>query len=177
ATADRGGMMVSLIQSNFHGFGSGVVVPGTGASLNNRGSGFSLQAGHPNLVAGGKKPFHTIIPAMLTRGGKPLAALGVVGANMQPQGQVQVISAIEDLGLNPQSALDMPRWRIDDVGTLRLESGFDPRVAEALRARGHPVDVRAPHDPEFGGAQLAMCGESGYIAASDPRRDGTAAGF
>ena len=177
AAADEGGMMVSLIQSNFQGFGSGVVVPANGVSLNNRGSGFSLQPGHPNEVAGGKRPFHTILPAFLSRDGKPVAALGVVGANMQPQGQVQVVSAIEDLGLNPQSALDMPRWRIDDAGRLRLEAEFDAAVAEGLRARGHDVDIRQPRDLEFGGAQLVMCTPEGYAGASDPRRDGCAVGF
>ncbi len=178
ATADRSGMMVSLIQSNFQGFGSGVVVPDTGVSLNNRGSGFVLQPGHPNEVAGGKKPFHTIIPAFLTRDGKPLASLGVVGANMQPQGQVQVICALADLGLNPQAALDMPRWRIDDAGQLRLEAGFDPGVAAALAERGHPVEVRAAHEHlDFGGAQLVVCADTSYLGASDPRRDGLVAGF
>lgn len=176
ATADRAGRMVSLIQSNFAGFGSGVVVPG-GISMNNRGAGFSLQPGHVNEVRGASKPFHTIIPAFLTRDGQPLAALGIVGANMQPQGQVQLISALADLGLNAQAALDMPRWRIDDAGLLRLEAGFDPQVAASLAARGHPVDVRAPHDLEFGGAHIVMRGESGYIGASDPRRDGQAVGF
>lgn len=178
AAADRDGRLVSLIQSNFQGFGSGVVVPGTGVSLNNRGSGFVLDAGHPNEVAGGKKPFHTIIPAMLTRGGRPLAALGVVGANMQPQGQLQIICALADLGMNPQAALDMPRWRIDDSGRLRVEAAFDPAVAQALADRGHPVQRRtALEHLDFGGAQLAMRIGTGCLGASDPRRDGLAAGF
>ncbi|WP_296554865.1 gamma-glutamyltransferase family protein [Pigmentiphaga sp.] len=178
AAADRDGRMVSLIQSNFQGFGSGVVVPGTGVSLNNRGSGFVLDPRHPNAVAGGKKPFHTIIPAMLSRAGRPLAALGVVGANMQPQGQLQIICALADLGLNPQAALDMPRWRIDDSGQLRLEAAFDPAVAQALADRGHPVQRRAAHEHlDFGGAQLVMRTGAGYLGASEPRRDGLAAGF
>ncbi len=178
AAVDRDGMAVSLIQSNFHGFGSGVVVPGTGVSLNNRGSGFGLLPGHPNHVAGGKKPFHTIIPAFLTRAGEPLGALGVVGANMQPQGQVQIISALADLGLDPQAALDMPRWRIDDTGRLRLEAAFDAQVARELADRGHPVDVRAADEHlDFGGAQLLLRAEGGWMGASDPRRDGLAAGF
>ncbi|MDB5998921.1 MAG: gamma-glutamyltransferase family protein, partial [Rhizobacter sp.] len=162
---------------NFMGFGSGVVVPGTGISLNNRGSGFTLEAGHPNRVAGSKRPFHTILPALLSRGGTPLCALGVVGANMQPQGHVQLISAMEDLGLNPQAALDMPRWRIADDGRIRLEADVAAQVAQGLLERGHDVEVRPADDIEFGGAQMAWRHEGGWIAASDPRRDGIAAGF
>src|SRR5690606_5850439 len=104
AAADANGMIVSFIQSNFQAFGSGVVVPEVGVSMLNRGAGFSLEPGHPNLVAGGKRPFHTIIPAMLMRDGRPVGALGCVGADMQPQGQVQIVSNLEDGALNPQSA-------------------------------------------------------------------------
>lgn len=177
AAADRSGTMVSLIQSNFQGFGSGVVVPELGVSLNNRGSGFSLRPGHVNVVAGAKQPFHTIIPGFLSRRGAPLAALGVVGANMQPQGQMQIISALQDLDANPQGAVDAPRWRIDDEGRLRLEAEVDAKVAQALESRGHDVDVRAPGDSQFGGAQLVYRCEGGYIGASDPRRDGIPAGY
>ncbi|RZS85393.1 gamma-glutamyltransferase family protein [Pigmentiphaga kullae] len=177
AAADRGGMVVSFIQSNFQGFGSGVVVPGTGVSLHNRASGFSLRPGHPNQVGGAKQPFHTIIPGLLLRDGAPWGAVGVVGANMQPQGQVQVISALEDLGLNPQAALDMPRWRIDDDGQgVRVEAAFPADVEAGLRERGHPVTRTPAGSMEFGGGQcLVRVGES-YAAGSDPRRDGVPVG-
>ena len=111
--ADRDGMMVSYIQSNYMGFGSGVVVPGTGISLQNRAAGFSLEPGHRNEAAGGKRPRHTIIPGFLTRGGAPVGPFGVMGGEMQPQGHLQVVSSMVDYGLNPQSALDAPRWRVE----------------------------------------------------------------
>ncbi len=181
AAADARGMVVSLIQSNYQGFGSGVVVPEVGVSLLNRGASFSLEPGHPNLVAGGKRPFHTIIPAMLMRAGRPVGALGVVGADMQPQGQVQIVSHLEDGGLNPQSAVDAPRWRITENGRVRLEAAVPRAVAEALAGMGHAVDVAPVGASEFGGAQLVWRlgadGESGWAGASDPRKDGCAAGF
>ena len=176
ATADRSGMIVSLIQSNYRGFGSGIVVPGTGISLHNRAAGFSLNTSHPNCVAGGKRPFHTIIPACISRDGEMAGALGVVGANMQPQGQIQILCNMEDFGMNPQSALDAPRWRITENGIIRLEAGLEA-VARGLRARGHEVVVAEPGDLEFGGAQAVTRLEHGYVAASDPRRDGIPAGF
>lgn len=176
AAADRSGMIVSLIQSNFRGFGSGVVVPETGISLHNRGACFSLSAGHPNCVAGGKRPFHTIIPACISGKHGVSGALGVVGANMQPQGQIQILSNIEDFGMNPQSALDAPRWRIAENGVIRLEAALTP-IADGLRARGHEVLVCEPDDLEFGGAQMVCRLEQGYIAASDARRDGFPAGI
>jgi gamma-glutamyltranspeptidase/glutathione hydrolase len=181
AAADAGGMVVSYIQSNFQGFGSGVVVPEVGVSLLNRGAGFSLAPGHPNIVAGGKRPFHTIIPAMLMRDGRAIGALGVVGADMQPQGQVQIIGHMEDGQLNPQSALDAPRWRVTEEGRVRLESDVPAEVAATLAGWGHEVEVCAPGTPEFGGAQLVWRVndgvDGGWAAASDPRRDGSAAGF
>ncbi|MDX3907473.1 MAG: gamma-glutamyltransferase family protein [Pigmentiphaga sp.] len=177
AVADRDGMVVSFIQSNFHGFGSGVVVPDTGVSFHNRGSGFSLEAGHPNQVAGAKKPFHTIVPGLLVRDGSPWGALGVVGADMQPQGQVQIISALEDLGLNPQAALDLPRWRIDPKGAVRLEAAVAPEIEQGLAARGHPVVRMPPGNIDFGGAQCVVRVGDGYAGASDASRDGSAVGF
>src|SRR5690606_33396578 len=111
-TADRQGMMVSFIQSNFKGFGSGVVVPGTGIALHNRGWGFSTQAGHPNQVGPGKRPFHSIIPGFLYRDGQPWATLGVMGGSMQAQGHCQMTLRLANNGMNPQAAIDAPRWRI-----------------------------------------------------------------
>ncbi len=195
AAADARGMVVSLIQSNYQGFGSGVVVPEVGVSLLNRGASFSLEAGHPNEVAGGKRPFHTIIPALLMRGGQTVGALGVVGADMQPQGQLQIVSHLEDGGANPQSAVDAPRWRLTETGRVRLESAVPQAVAEALRARGHDVEIAPPGASEFGGAQLVMRIGDGsgngsgdgardstghgnhWAGGSDPRKDGCAAGF
>jgi gamma-glutamyltranspeptidase/glutathione hydrolase len=178
AAADAQGRLVSFIQSNFQGFGSGVVVPKFGVSLLNRGSGFSLDPAHPNHVAGGKRPFHTTIPAMLLRDGRPLAALGVVGADMQPQGQVQIASDLLDRGNNPQSALDAPRWRItENDGRIRLEAHVPADVASELALYGHRVEVAEPESIEFGGGQLVCRLGDTWAGASDPRRDGCAAGF
>lgn len=176
--ADRNGMMVSLIQSNFKGFGSGVVVPDTGIALHNRGWGFTLKEGHPNRVAPGKRPFHTIIPGFLTRGGAPLMSFGVMGGSMQAQGHVQVTSRIADHGQNPQAASDAPRWRImDDNVTVAVEWNFPKEAIEGLIARGHTVHVAERFDTEFGSAQLAMRLQDGYLAASDHRKDGYPVGM
>ncbi|CAN5797387.1 gamma-glutamyltranspeptidase GgtA [soil metagenome] len=179
--ADAGGMMVSLMQSNYRGFGSGVVVPGTGIALNNRGSGFSLDASHPNVVGGGKRPFHTIIPGFLTKDGKPVLSFGVMGANMQPQGQVQMLVRMLDHRQNVQAASDAPRWKItEDQKGVMVEFDFDAGVADELAALGHRI-TRAPADStDFGAAQLihkVEGGYGGYIAASEKRRDGQAVGF
>ena len=176
--ADAGGMMVSLMQSNYRGFGSGVVVPGTGIALNNRGSGFSTDAAHPNAVGGGKRPFHTIIPGFLTKDGKPVLSFGVMGANMQPQGQVQMLVRMLDHRQNVQAASDAPRWKItEDQQGVMVEFDFDAGVAAALIALGHRIK-RAPADStDFGAAQLIHKVDGGYIAASDKRRDGQAVGF
>jgi gamma-glutamyltranspeptidase/glutathione hydrolase len=174
--ADAQGHMVSWIQSNYEGFGSGIVVPGTGIALQNRGAGFTLERGHPNEYAPSKRPYHTIIPGFLTRGGRPLAAFGVMGGPMQPQGHLQVVVRIEDHGHNPQSAIDAPRWQLIDDGSLALEPGFPPGTSDALAARGHRIHTEAT-PPFFGGAQMAWRHGDAYIAASDPRRDGQAAGF
>ena len=174
--ADRSGMMVSFIQSNYMGFGSGIVVPDTGISLQNRGVGFSLEPGHPNQVAGGKRPYHTIIPAFATRSGKPVLSFGVMGGIMQPQGHVQMAVRIFDYGLNPQTASDAPRWCLTDDFQLAIEPGFDARVADALQDRGHRL-VLDPALKMFGGAQLIATLENGYCGASDHRKDGQAIGF
>jgi gamma-glutamyltranspeptidase/glutathione hydrolase len=177
AAADASGMMVSYIQSNFWGFGSGVVVPGTGISLQNRGAGFSLQPGHPNEVGAGKRPFHTIIPAFMSRDGQAVMSYGVTGGDMQPQGHVQMTIRLADYGQNAQAAADAPRWKIVPDGSLLLESSVDDAVAEELTHRGHLV-IRAPADStEFGSAQLIYKLADGYLGASEPRRDGQAIGF
>jgi gamma-glutamyltranspeptidase/glutathione hydrolase len=177
ATADAGGMMVSYIQSNYMGFGSGVVVPGTGISMQNRGYGFSLQPGHPNLVGGGKRPFHTIIPAFLTRDGKPVMSFGVMGADMQPQGHLQMVVRLVDYGQNPQTAADAPRWKIALDGSLLLEHAIAEDVASGLAQLGHRIVRASPGSTEFGAAQLIHRLGDAYVAASEPRRDGQAVGF
>lgn len=177
--ADSGGMMVSFIQSNYRGFGSGVVVPGTGIALNNRGNCFATRAGHPNAVAPGARPFNTIIPGMLTSGGVPVAALGVMGGPMQPQGHLQVALRLAVHGQNPQAASDAPRWQVGEGRSLLLEPGFRPEVAQELADRGHDVRVTEPHESLlFGGAQvIARLEGGGYVAGSDHRKDGQAVGF
>jgi gamma-glutamyltranspeptidase / glutathione hydrolase len=178
-TADAAGMMVSFIQSNYMGFGSGVVVPDTGISLQNRGAGFVRQAGHPNEVAPRKRPFHTIIPAFLTDAdGAPRMSFGVMGGHMQPQGHVQMVTRIVDYGQNPQTASDAPRWLVNSDGTLSLEAGFEPQVVEELARRGHRIAQPERTNFAFGGAQLIWRTADGhYLAASDHRKDGCAVGF
>jgi gamma-glutamyltranspeptidase / glutathione hydrolase len=174
--ADESGMMVSFIQSNYMGFGSGVVVPGTGIALQNRGLGFTLQVGHPNRVGGGKRPFHTIIPGFVTRAGRPLMSFGVMGAHMQPQGHVQMMVRIFDHGQNPQAACDAPRWHVAPDGSVQLEPGFPAETLAGLARRGHSVSTAAPTSL-FGGGQLIHRLDEGYAAASDWRKDGQAVGF
>lgn len=169
-------MMVSYIQSNYMGFGSGVVVPGTGIALQNRGLGFVLEEGHPNCVAGNKRPFHTIIPAFVTRNDRPLMSLGVMGAHMQPQGHVQMMVRIFDYGQNPQAACDAPRWHVAPDGSVQLEPGIPSEAIEGLRNRGHRVTTDVPASL-FGGAQMIFRLLDGYLSASDPRKDGQAVGF
>ncbi len=175
--ADRDGMMVSLIQSNYHGFGSGVVVPALGVSMQNRAAGFVLDAGHPNEAAPGKRPRHTIIPGFLTRGGEAVGPFGVMGGEMQPQGHMQVVMAMEDHGASPQAALDMPRWKWTAGRTVELEPGADPALVEALRGRGHDVRIAAD-GLGFGRGQIIRRLDSGaYAAGSEPRTDGAAVGY
>jgi len=178
--ADESGMMISYIQSNFKGFGSGVVAPG-GIAFHNRGMGFSLVNGHPNQVAPGKRPFHTIIPAFLTKGNQPAMAFGVMGGNMQPQGHVQFVMRFVDEHLNPQACSDAPRWRIDDLGKLTVEAAMPQSIIDGLIELGHEVAVQASNSLDFGSAQaiarLSEDTDTAYIAGSDHRRDGLAAGF
>jgi gamma-glutamyltranspeptidase/glutathione hydrolase len=175
--ADAGGMMVSLIQSNFQGFGSGVVVPGTGISLQNRGCGFTLKAGHPNEVGPGKRPFHTIIPSFLTKDGEPVMSFGVMGGNMQPQGHVQMMTRMLDYGQNPQAACDAPRWKVNTGTSVSVEAELDARVSAELAARGHRIETLDDPYMDFGAAQFILKMPDGYLAASDSRRDGQAVGF
>jgi gamma-glutamyltranspeptidase/glutathione hydrolase len=176
STADADGMMVSMIQSNYRGFGSGIVPAGTGISLQNRGSGFTLEAGHPNQVAGGKRPYHTIIPGFVMAHGQPLMSFGVMGGHMQAQGHLQMMVRIVLHGQNPQTACDAPRWYLQEDGSVCLEAGFSVVVREELVNLGHPVSAdNAEH--LFGGAQLIYKLDNGYCAASDHRKEGHAGGF
>jgi gamma-glutamyltranspeptidase / glutathione hydrolase len=177
SAADASGMMVSLIQSNYMGFGAGVVVPGTGISLQNRGAGFVLQAGHPNEVGRGKRPYHTIIPGFVTRDGAPLAAFGVMGGPIQPPGHVQTLVRMFDYKMNPQAALDAPRWKINADRSIDLESSATPALRAGLIALGHRMETVPDSYMDFGAGQCIVRVDGGYVAASDPRRDGQAAGF
>jgi len=175
--ADEGGMLVSLIQSNYMGFGSGVVVPGTGISLQNRGVGFSLVPGHPNEVGGGKRPFHTIIPGFLTRDGAPLAAFGVMGGPIQPPGHVQTMVRLLTHGMNPQAVLDAPRWKLNGAISVDLEAAAPAELRAGLIGLGHEIKAVADSYMDFGAGQIIVRTDAGHVAGSDPRRDGQAAGF
>jgi gamma-glutamyltranspeptidase / glutathione hydrolase len=182
STADESGLMVSFIQSNYMGFGSGVVVPGYGLSLQNRGHGFSLDAASPNVVAPHKRPFHTIIPAFLTKPGatgpEAVMSFGVMGANMQPQGHLQTLVRMLNYAQQPQAACDAPRWRFNQGLEINVEAAMNPATVQALVARGHQVEVINDSYQDFGAGQfiwrLGDPAVEGYVAASDPRRDGQA---
>jgi gamma-glutamyltranspeptidase/glutathione hydrolase len=175
--ADADGMMVSFIQSNFHGFGSGIVVPGTGIALQNRGYGFSLDPAHPNVVAPGKRPFHTILPAFLLEEGRAVGPFGVMGGSMQPQGHAQVVANQVDWGMNPQAALDAPRWRWVEGTKVAVEPGVPDAVVRGLRDRGHEVVVE-PATAAFGRGQvIRRLANGAFVAGSDFRADGAPAGF
>ena len=174
--ADASGMMVSFIQSNFRGFGSGIVVPGTGISLQNRGSGFNTQAGHPNCVGPSKRPFHTIIPGFAFLNDQPFMSFGVMGGHMQAQGHVQMMVRVIIHSQNPQAASDAPRWHLTESGDLALESGFSDTTIASLKARGHALKLNEP-EHLFGGAQLIARLEDGYCGGSDHRKEGLTAGF
>ncbi|WP_425502885.1 gamma-glutamyltransferase [Pseudomarimonas arenosa] len=186
--ADGEGMMVSLIQSNYRGMGSGMAVPGLGFIFQDRGEQFVLKAGHPNSFAPGKRPFHTIIPAFITKDGKPWVSFGLMGGAMQPQGHVQIVMNLVDFGMNLQEAGDAPRIHHDgstepagqlaemqDGGVLNLETGFGWEVIRDLQRRGHNIEFA---DGVFGGYQAIMRGDNGvYYGASESRKDGQAAGY
>src|SRR5690606_25900933 len=188
-TADRDGMMVSLIQSNYRGMGSGMAPPGLGFIFQDRGEQFVLKEGHPNSYAPGKRPFHTIIPAFITRDGKPWVSFGVMGGAMQPQGHVQIVMNLVDFGMNLQEAGDAPRIQHDgstdpagqlvemrDGGVLNLETGFPYETIRELMRRGHRIEFA---DGPYGGYQaIARDHDNGvYIGASESRKDGQAAGY
>jgi gamma-glutamyltranspeptidase/glutathione hydrolase len=188
-TADRDGMMVSLIQSNYRGMGSGMAPPGLGFIFQDRGEQFVLKEGHPNSYAPGKRPFHTIIPAFITRDGKPWVSFGVMGGAMQPQGHVQIVMNLVDFGMNLQEAGDAPRIHHDgstdpagqivemrDGGVLNLETGFPYETIRELMRRGHRIQFA---DGPYGGYQaIARDHDNGvYIGASESRKDGQAAGY
>lgn len=174
SVADAEGNMVSLINSVFEYFGSGVVVPGTGFVLQNRGAGFTLEEGHPNRIGPNKRPFHTLIPGFVTRQGEPFMAFGVMGGSMQPQGHVQLLLNLLVFDMDPQDAVDAPRFRSYGRARLALESPISEDVREALEAMGHVLMDESR--VAFGGAQLVMKLPRGWAAASDPRKDGMAAG-
>lgn len=177
--ADAQGNMVSFINSLFEAFGSTVVVPGTGFALHDRGAGFTLEAGLPNTVAPGKRPFHTLIPGFVTRttprGEEPWMSFGVMGGSMQPQGHVQLLLNLLVFGMDPQAAADAPRFRHFAGRRVGLEAPIPDAVRDALRAMGHEVEELPPGSS--GGAQLIIRLDRGYVAASDPRKDGMAAGY
>jgi len=186
--ADAQGMMVSLIQSNYRGMGSGMVPPGLGFTLQDRGEAFDLTPGRPNSYAPHKRPFHTIIPAFVTLDGEPLMAFGVMGGDMQPQGQVQILLNLIDFGMNLQEAGDAPRVyhtgssdpdgaEMTEGGTLSLEGGFPAATRSELEHRGHRLGQATT--PAYGGYQAVMWDRTNrvWIGASESRKDGQAAGY
>ncbi|MDE2565899.1 MAG: gamma-glutamyltransferase family protein [Burkholderiales bacterium] len=183
SAADASGMMVSFIQSNYMGFGSGIVVPGYGVSLQNRGHGFTLDRSRDNVVGPGKRPFHTIIPAFVTRDGRPVMSYGVMGGDMQPQAHLQTLVRMIDYRQNPQAACDAPRWRFHG-GVVNAEEGLPAATVQGLRDRGHRVETFSDSYQDYGAGQFIWrldegqgeAADLGYAAASDPRRDGQAAG-
>ena len=187
-TADESGMMVSLIQSNYTGFGSGYCVPVLGIGLQNRGALFSLDPKHPNALEPGKRPFHTIIPGFVTVAGRPRMAFGLMGGDMQPQGHAQVLANLLDFGMNLQEAGDAPRFhhggsseptgtRMSGGGMLHLEEGVPEGLAEDLRRRGHRIEP-APRGTYGGYQAIAKDDATGsYVGATESRKDGCALGW
>ncbi|HAQ07000.1 MAG TPA: gamma-glutamyltransferase, partial [Bacillus bacterium] len=176
STADGEGNMVSFIQSNYMGFGSGIVVPGTGIGLQNRGHDFSLDPNHANALAPGKKTYHTIIPSFITKGNEAVGPFGVMGGYMQPQGHVQVAMNMIDFGLNPQAALDAPRWQWMEGKAIEVEHNFPNHIVKALAARGHQMKV-AYDSGGFGRGQVIVRNpETGVLTGgTESRTDGTIA--
>jgi gamma-glutamyltranspeptidase/glutathione hydrolase len=187
-TADKDHNMVSLIQSNFRGFGSGLCPPSLGFCLQNRGELFDLEPGHPNSYAPGKRPFHTIIPAFVTKDGKPVMSFGVMGGDMQPQGHVQILINLFDFDMGLQEAGDAPRVNhtgstdptgkrgVQGGGKVHLEPGFSPDTVRELEHRGHRI---SKEDSEFGGYQAIRydAEKDVYFGATESRKDGIALGY
>ncbi len=174
ATADRDGNMVSFIQSNYMGFGSGIVIPNTGIALQNRGHNFSMDKSHVNALAPNKRSYHTIIPGFVTKDNKGIGPFGVMGGFMQPQGHLQVILNSIDDQMNPQAALDRPRWQWIEKNTLHVESDFPKDLIESLRNRGHNVIVKEQYS-SFGRGQIIWRNnaQKTYVAGTEKRTDGT----
>lgn len=177
--ADEVGMMVSFIQSNYMGFGSGVVVPGYGISMQNRGFCFSPDATSPNAIGPRKRPFHTIIPAFLMHQGQPQMSFGVMGGDMQPQGHLQTLIRMLCYGQQPQTACDAPRWKVSTKYELSLEENVSASLKASLQGMGHVLEVIDDPYMDFGAGQFIwkLDGGVGYVAASDSRRDGQAVGY
>ncbi len=174
-TADEEGNMVSFIQSNYMGFGSGIVVPNTGISLHNRGANFNLDEESDNCIGGCKKPYHTIIPGFLTKDGKPVGPFGIMGGFMQPQAHLQVMINTIDYNMNPQEALDRPRWQWVGGKTIEVEQSFDNRLALELMRAGHDIVVKA-NSVAFGRGQIIWRNDDGVLCgATEPRTDGQVA--
>lgn len=175
--ADKWGNMVSLIQSNYKNFGSGIVIPHTGIAMHNRGIGFNLNPQSPNCLAPNKRPYHTIIPGFITKDAKAVGTFGVMGGYMQPQGHVQVIMNMLDFGLNPQEALDAPRWQWMEGLRFEFEDNLLPDKIQELTERGHQIYVN-PDSINFGRGQIIIRNENGvYMGATEPRADGACLGF
>ena len=175
---DGDGNAVSFINSLFHSFGAGIVSPGTGICLQNRGCLFNLEPDHPNVLAPGKRPYHTIIPAMACRDDALWLSFGVMGGFMQPQGHLQVLTNLLDFGMAYQEAMDAPRWRVNQEGSISLEPGFPASLRKALEEKGHRLEAEEPvFSDGFGGGQLIAFEDGVLWGASDPRKDGCAVGW
>jgi gamma-glutamyltranspeptidase/glutathione hydrolase len=175
--ADEEGNMVSFIQSNYRGFGSGIVIPEWGIALNDRASSFSLDEKAANVLVPGKKPYHTIIPGFLMKDGDAVGPFGVMGGYMQPQGHVQVLMNLIDFGLDPQEALDAPRWQWTHGKRVEMESGYGDRMVAALHARGHEMVLNDDFTSFGRGQMILRTPEGSYAGATEPRADGTVAAW
>jgi gamma-glutamyltranspeptidase/glutathione hydrolase len=171
ATADKDGNMVSFIQSNYMGFGSGIVIPGTGIAMQNRGHTFSLDENHHNKLEPRKRTYHTIIPGFIMKDNEAVGAFGVMGGFMQPQGHLQVVMNLIDFKMNPQSALDAPRFRWDDKLKVSIENTFDIYVAQKLREKGHHINIDL-YNGGFGRGQIILKEKDHYVAGTETRCDG-----
>ena len=177
AAADCWGNMVSYIQSNYKGFGSGIVIPQTGIALQDRGANFSLDLNSPNVIEPCKKSFHTIIPGFITKDNSAIGPFGVMGEFMQPQGHLQVISNLIDFNMNPQEALDAPRWQWIKDKIVEVEKEMPAEFIEDLKKRGHEIKI-ADDNLHFGRGQIIIQRENGvYAGATEPRTDGTVASW